>query len=56
MIAEDGITGVTSKPSIFQNALARSPYYADDLAALRVSEPDAERHYEANTNGVRHHL
>jgi transaldolase len=47
LIAEDGITGVTSNPSIFQNALASSPYYADDLAALRVSEPDAERRYEA---------
>lgn len=47
LIAEDGISGVTSNPSIFQNALAASPYYADDLAALRASEPDAERRYEA---------
>jgi transaldolase len=46
-IAENGVTGVTSNPSIFQNALASSPYYADDLARLRGSEPDAERRYEA---------
>lgn len=47
LIAEDGISGVTSNPSIFQNALATSPYYADDLARLKVAEPDAERRYEA---------
>ncbi len=46
-IAKHAITGVTSNPSIFQNALATSPYYADDLARLRGSEPDAERRYEA---------
>ena len=47
LIAEDGISGVTSNPSIFQNALAASPYYAADLARLKASEPDAERRYEA---------
>jgi transaldolase len=47
LVAEDGVSGVTSNPSIFQNALATSPYYADDLARLKVSEPDAERRYEA---------
>lgn len=47
LIAKDGISGVTSNPSIFQNALATSPYYADDLARLKASEPDAERRYEA---------
>ena len=47
LIAEDGVSGVTSNPSIFQNALATSPYYADDLARLKVAEPDAERRYEA---------
>jgi transaldolase len=46
-IAENGVSGVTSNPSIFQNALASSPYYADDLATLRASEPDTERRYEA---------
>ncbi|MFO7543258.1 MAG: transaldolase [Thiobacillus sp.] len=47
LIADDGISGVTSNPSIFQNALATSPYYADDLARLKTSEPDTERRYEA---------
>jgi transaldolase len=47
LIAEDGVSGVTSNPSIFQNALATSPYYADDLMRLRAVEPDAERRYEA---------
>ena len=47
LIAEDGVSGVTSNPSIFHNALATSPYYADDLARLKANEPDAERRYEA---------
>jgi transaldolase len=47
LIAEDGVSGVTSNPSIFHNALAGSPWYADDLARLKSSEPDAERRYEA---------
>ena len=47
LIRDDGVTGVTSNPSIFQNALATSPHYADDLARLRADEPDAERRYEA---------
>lgn len=47
MIEEDSISGVTSNPSIFHNALATSPYYADDLVRLRTTEPDAERRYEA---------
>ena len=47
LIAEDGVSGVTSNPSIFQNALASSPYYADDLSRLRTSEAHAERRYEA---------
>ena len=47
LIAEDGVSGVTSNPSIFQNALATSPYYADDLTRLKAGEPDVERRYEA---------
>ena len=47
MIADNGVSGVTSNPSIFQNALATSPYYADDLARLKTIEPDVERRYEA---------
>jgi transaldolase len=47
LIAEDGITGVTSNPSIFEKALASSPYYADDLARLKTGNLDAEQRYEA---------
>lgn len=46
-IAEDGVSGVTSNPTIFHQALQTSPYYADDLARLKAAEPDAERRYEA---------
>jgi transaldolase len=47
LIAEDGVSGVTSNPSIFQNALATSPYYADDLARFKAGDMDAEQRYEA---------
>jgi transaldolase len=47
LIAEDGISGVTSNPSIFEKALATSPYYADDLARLKAGDLDAEQRYEA---------
>ncbi len=47
LIAENGVSGVTSNPSIFQNALAGSPYYADDLARLKAGGLDAEQRYEA---------
>lgn len=45
-IAEDGVSGVTSNPSIFQKAVSDSPYYADDLARLKAAESDPERRYE----------
>ena len=43
---EDGVSGVTSNPSIFFNALRGSDYYAEDLARLRRDEPDPERRLE----------
>lgn len=46
-LVEQGVTGVTSNPSIFQKAVAESPYYRDDLAALLGAEPEPERRYEA---------
>lgn len=46
-LIDAGVSGVTSNPAIFQKALAESPYYRDDLARLRASEPDPERRYEA---------
>ena len=47
LIGEDGVSGVTSNPSIFHNAVASSPYYADDLLKLKTTESDPERRYEA---------
>lgn len=47
LIAEDGISGVTSNPSIFQKALTESPYYRDDITRLMAAVPDAEKRYEA---------
>jgi transaldolase len=45
-IAEDGVSGVTSNPSIFHKAVSESPYYTDDLARLKAAESDPERRYE----------
>lgn len=42
-ISADGISGVTSNPSIFQKAIHSSPYYRDDL---RQAAESAERLYE----------
>lgn len=47
LIEEDGISGVTSNPSIFQKAFADGAYYRDDLTHLNATEPDAEKRYEA---------
>ncbi len=47
LVEEDGINGVTSNPAIFQKALADSPYYRDDLAALMARPLSAEERYEA---------
>ena len=46
LIEQDGISGVTSNPSIFQKAFAESPYYADDLARLKAGSLAAEQRYE----------
>jgi transaldolase len=35
LVDEDGLAGVTSNPTIFYKAMSESPYYRDDLAALR---------------------
>lgn len=47
LIAEDGISGVTSNPSIFQKALTESPYYKTDMARLKSQLNDPEARYEA---------
>lgn len=47
LIAEDGVSGVTSNPSIFHKAIAESPHYRDDLARLQGESLAAEARYEA---------
>lgn len=47
LIAEDGISGITSNPSIFQKALTDSAYYQADLARLKETVNDPELRYEA---------
>lgn len=47
LIGEDGLAGVTSNPTIFFKAISESPYYRDELAALkRDAGTSAERRYE----------
>jgi transaldolase len=47
LISEDGVAGVTSNPTIFFKAISDSPYYRDELAALkRDSKLTAEQRYE----------
>jgi len=35
LIADDGVAGVTSNPSIFFKAISESPYYREEAATLR---------------------
>jgi transaldolase len=35
LIDDDGLAGVTSNPVIFYKAMSESPYYRDELAALK---------------------
>jgi transaldolase len=47
LIAEDGLAGVTSNPTIFYKAISESPHYRDELAALkRDARLAPERRYE----------
>src|SRR5246127_837674 len=45
-IDEDGLTGVTSNPAIFEKAIAGSNDYADKLAKLNAGKLDAKGIYE----------
>jgi transaldolase len=40
LIAEDGVTGMTSNPAIFQKAIGESDLYDDELSALLAESPD----------------
>ncbi|MFQ5472016.1 MAG: transaldolase family protein, partial [Dehalococcoidia bacterium] len=42
LIDEDGITGGTSNPSIFEKALTGTGFYKTDLARLRHQRADVE--------------
>ena len=43
LIAEDGITGVTSNPAIFEKAMGRSDNYDADLRALLMQSATSTR-------------
>jgi transaldolase len=47
LIDEDGVSGVTSNPAIFQKAVAESPYYREEFKTLKASTRSAEARYEA---------
>lgn len=47
LIEHDGISGVTSNPSIFHKAVSESPYYREDLARLKASGLEPEQRYES---------
>jgi transaldolase len=47
LIDDDGVSGVTSNPAIFFNAISKSPYYRDDVARLKAAKIPAEPLYEA---------
>jgi len=47
LIQDDGVSGVTSNPAIFFNAISKSPYYRDDVARLKAAKTPAEPLYEA---------
>jgi transaldolase len=47
LITEDALAGVTSNPTIFFKAISESPYYREELAALkRDAALSGERRYE----------
>lgn len=43
LITERSVVGVTTNPSIFQNAISGSSYYDEDLAAIKGESLDTER-------------
>ena len=47
MIADGDVTGLTSNPTIFEQAIASSPDYDDELRALAAKRKAAEQIFEA---------
>lgn len=46
LVEQDGISGVTSNPSIFDKAVSGSRAYTDELASLRAGRLSPEQRYE----------
>lgn len=46
MVEDDGISGVTSNPTIFHGAIRDDVLYRASLAELRAAEPSPERRFE----------
>jgi len=46
LIQQDGISGVTSNPSIFYKAVSESPYYREELETLKTLSLDENARYE----------
>ena len=46
LIRDAGVSGVTSNPAIFYQAISQDPYYQDKLVPLRQSIADGERRFE----------
>jgi transaldolase/glucose-6-phosphate isomerase len=49
LIEEDGLSGITSNPSIFEKAIAGSHDYDDDIRALALEGKDIEEIYQTLT-------
>jgi transaldolase len=51
MIADDGLAGITSNPSIFEDAIARHDFYDGEIRQLLATGADRDRLYQALTIG-----
>ena len=51
MMTDDGLAGVTSNPSIFEDAIARHDFYDDEIQQLLATGADGDRLYQALTVG-----
>lgn len=46
MINEDGLSGITSNPTIFENAFKSNPVYVEDIRKLRLTYSEPEKIYD----------
>jgi transaldolase len=46
MINEDGLSGITSNPTIFENAFKNDPVYIEDINKLKLTKKTAEEIYD----------